>query len=241
MPGAKETMSGRALHLTLSAVVMLTAAPGFSRAAPAPPTMALGAIWDARWIAHPQVPGSAFSVVAKVATGERAKAMVARVLEDRSLTQCTLYFRFYVIRAMAEVGLGDRYVAELQPWRDMLALGLTTFAEKPEPTRSDCHAWSACPNYDLLALVCGITPDAPGFRRVRIAPALGPLAWVDAKMPHPNGEITLQLRQMTGGGIEARVALPAGVSGVFSWGGTERALAAGTQTVAITGKAEKAK
>ena len=220
---------------------MLTAAPGFSRAAPAPPTMALGAIWDARWIAHPQVPGSAFSVVAKVATGERAKAMVARVLEDRSLTQCTLYFRFYVIRAMAEVGLGDRYVAELQPWRDMLALGLTTFAEKPEPTRSDCHAWSACPNYDLLALVCGITPDAPGFRRVRIAPALGPLAWVDAKMPHPNGEITLQLRQMTGGGIEARVALPAGVSGVFSWGGTERALAAGTQTVAITGKAEKAK
>lgn len=55
-------MSGQAQHLILTAVVMLTAAAGFSRAAPASPTPALGAMWDASWIAHPQVPGRAFSV-----------------------------------------------------------------------------------------------------------------------------------------------------------------------------------
>ncbi len=184
---------------------------------------------------------NSLAVVAKVATGERAKAMVARVLEDRSLTQCTLYFRFYVIRAMAEVGLGDRYVAELQPWRDMLALGLTTFAEKPEPTRSDCHAWSACPNYDFLALVCGITPAAPGFRRVRIAPALGSLEWVEGNMPHPDGEIRVRVQRKTGGWIEAVVALPPGVSGVLLWDGAERSLATGTQTVVIPGRPERRK
>ena len=35
----------------------------------------------------------------------------------------------------------------------MLQLGLTTWAEKPEPTRSDSHAWSAHPNYGLLATI----------------------------------------------------------------------------------------
>lgn len=33
---------------------------------------------------------------------------------------------------------------------------LPTFAEKPDPTRSDSHAWSAPPNYNFLALVAGI-------------------------------------------------------------------------------------
>ena len=37
----------------------------------------------------------------------------------------------------------------------MLDLGLTTVPEKPEPTRSDSHAWSAHPNYGLLATVLG--------------------------------------------------------------------------------------
>jgi alpha-L-rhamnosidase len=47
-------------------------------------------------------------------------------------------------------------------------LGLTTFAEKPDPTRSDCHAWSASPNYDFLATVAGIEPALPGFKTVKI-------------------------------------------------------------------------
>src|SRR6266851_685891 len=33
------------------------------------------------------------------------------------------------------------------PWREMVSLGLTTWAEQPEPTCSDSHAWSAHPNY----------------------------------------------------------------------------------------------
>lgn len=176
---------------------------------------------------------NSLAVVSETTTGARAKAVVARILDDRSLTQCTFYFRFYVIRAMAAAGLGDRYLAELKPWRDMLALGLTTFAEKSEPTRSDCHAWSACPNYDLLALVCGITPDAPGFRRVRIAPALGLLEWAEGKLPHPDGEIAVRLTRKPGGGIKAAITLPAGVSGVFLWNGAERPLAPGQQTIVI--------
>lgn len=175
---------------------------------------------------------NALAIISALATGERARQVAARILDDATLTQCTLYFRFYVVRALAAAGLADRYVPQLKPWRDMLALGLTTFAEKPEPTRSDCHAWSACPNYDLLAVVCGITPDAPGFRRVRIAPALGPLQWVEGKMPHPDGAISVRVDRKSGGGIEATVALPDGVAGVFAWDGQERPLASGLTKIA---------
>ena len=96
------------------------------------------------------------------------RAVLERVVADTSLIQCTLYYRFYLNQALREAGLGDRYVPMLAPWHDMLKRGLTTFAERPEPTRSDCHAWSASPNYDLLATVCGIRPGGPGFRSVRI-------------------------------------------------------------------------
>ncbi len=98
-----------------------------------------------------------------------------RVDSDTSLVQCTFYYRFYLDEAMRKAGLADMYVDRLQPWRDMLAAGLTTFAEEPDPTRSDCHAWSASPNYNLLATVCGIESAEPGFKSVRVVPALGSL------------------------------------------------------------------
>ena len=79
------------------------------------------------------------------------------------MSQITYYFRFCLSRALEHAGLGDMYLDELVPWRDMLKLGLSTWAEKPEPTRSDSHAWSASPNYDLLTIVAGIRPGAPGF------------------------------------------------------------------------------
>jgi alpha-L-rhamnosidase len=51
---------------------------------------------------------------------------------------------------------------------NMLDLRLGTWAETPEPTRSDCHAWNAPPNYDLLRIMAGIQPAAQGFKKVRI-------------------------------------------------------------------------
>jgi hypothetical protein len=155
------------------------------------------------------------------------KNFIAKIAQDKSLIQCTLYFRFYLLRAMKKAGLGDAYVELLEPWRDMLKLGLTTFAERPEPTRSDCHAWSSSPNYELLSTVCGIEPASPGFKTVRIAPCLGPLTWVKAAMPHPSGSITVSLKRKGKTGIEGEVKLPEGLKGSFLWKGKETVLESG--------------
>ena len=72
-----------------------------------------------------------------------------------------------------------RYLDRLGDWRDMLARGLTTFAETVDrpgaASRSDCHAWSASPNIEIFRTVLGVDSAAPGFRRVSVRPHLGKL------------------------------------------------------------------
>jgi alpha-L-rhamnosidase len=90
---------------------------------------------------------------------------------DDTLTKTTYYHTFYVVEALAKVGRLERLWNHwLAPWRDALALHLTTWPEKPEPTRSDCHAWSAWPTYAFLTHVLGVTPVESGFRGYAINP-----------------------------------------------------------------------
>lgn len=170
-------------------------------------------------------------VLSGAVSSSQQKAVMNKVLEDKDLVQATFYYRFYLNQALKKAGMADSYYAQLTPWRDMLNMGLTTFAEEPEPTRSDCHAWSASPNYDFLATICGIMPDRPGFETVRIQPALGELQDVSGKMPHPKGEISVKLKRNGPNGIIGEVTLPANVKGIFVWNGQEIPLLGGRQEV----------
>jgi hypothetical protein len=118
----------------------------------------------------------------------------------------------------------------------MLRLGLSTWAENPEPTRSDCHAWSASPNYDLLTVVAGIRPGAPGFRKVRIEPHLRGLHRLDASMPHAGGAIHT-LYELGAAGWSAKVTLPPGLDGELIWGTNRYPLHSGTQLLHLPGHA----
>jgi alpha-L-rhamnosidase len=168
------------------------------------------------------------AVLAHVIGGDQAKAAVEKMLADTSLAQASIYFRAYLNATLRETGLGDRYLEALGPWREMLSQGLTTWAEwNGADTRSDCHAWGASPNFELLRTIAGIESAAPGFGRVRIAPNLGTLKHVSARMPHPRGEIRVDLRR-EGEKVKATVELPATISGDFVWKGQHRALRPGT-------------
>jgi hypothetical protein len=173
-----------------------------------------------------------FAVLSGAIKGAKARELMRRVDTDRSLTHATIYFDFYVLKAMKAAGLGDEYIEHLKPWRDMIANGLTTFAEKPDPTRSDCHAWSASPNYDLLATVCGVEPASAGFATVKIEPHLGPLHDVTGVVPHPDGVIRVKIHR-DGAASFADVELPQNVTGEFVWAGHSTALHGGNQHLAL--------
>ena len=145
-----------------------------------------------------------------------------------NITVASYYFRFYLARAIQHAGLGDLYLKLLGPWKQMLKMGLTTWAETPEPTRSDAHAWSAHPTYDLLTIVAGISPGTPGFKTVKIAPHLGDLRWLNVVVPHGKGLIRVSYKR-TEGGVDATIDLPINLKGVFVWKGHQIPLHSGAQ------------
>lgn len=151
------------------------------------------------------------------------QTLLRKIMHDPSITQATYYFRFYLFESMKKTGLGNEYLDQLKPWYDMLDIGLTTFAENPEPTRSDCHAWSASPLYEMLSLVAGVMPESPGFSTVYIKPHPGALKNFSAVVPHPSGDIKVSLSNN-----QWELSLPRNLTGTFEWKEKKYALTGGT-------------
>lgn len=112
---------------------------------------------------------------------EGKKGSLGPVASDAA--QCTYYFKYYEHLATKS----EDYLEELGPWTDMIAQGLSTFGENPEPTRSDCHAWSAHPALNFFQLIAGVSSSAPGWKKARIEPKPGKLTEFEAKVAHPDG------------------------------------------------------
>ena len=155
------------------------------------------------------------------------------IINNKELAQCTLYFKFYLFEALEKAGQANQFTSSLIPWKQMLDAGLSTFAETPDPTRSDCHAWSASPVYYFLSLVSGIKPDAPGFKSVRIEPYLGNLNNIDATLPYKLGTIHVKLQKDKGNHISGEITLPIQLEGVFIWNGEQRHLQGGINKIDI--------
>lgn len=160
-----------------------------------------------------------FGVLTNTIPENKQQKLIERILTDPDLIQPTLYFRFYLAQALKKTGLADKYLSTLGPWKEMLKTGLSTFAEKQDPTRSDCHAWSASPNYDFLATVAGIRPASPGFKTIRMEPSPGDLKFLKGQMPHPSGMIVFDLKRNGENGLTGEVILPDEVTGTFIWKG----------------------
>jgi len=178
------------------------------------------------------------ALLAHAVPQDRARSVMERLIASESgaaepkMAQSSIYFRAYTNAALREAGMGDLYLDRLGPWREMLADGLSTWAEWNGPdSRSDCHAWGASPNFELLRTVVGVESAGAGFKRIRIAPNLGMLQEISAKMPHPKGTVQVSLKR-TGEGLTADVTLPAGTDGELLWAGTSTPLHTGTNHIA---------
>lgn len=174
--------------------------------------------------------GNALAILCGIV--EDPKALAEKLLSDKSLNQCTLYYKFYLHEALVKAGLGDRYLSWLDAWRENIAMGLTTWGEDADVygTRSDCHAWGASPNIELFRTVLGIDSDAVAFSKVRIEPHLGELKEIGGTMPHPAGAISVHYK-VKGNKLQARISLPDGVEGTMVWGSRKVSLHSGENSL----------
>jgi alpha-L-rhamnosidase len=142
------------------------------------------------------------------------------------------YFRYYLARALDHAGMADDYLKSLDPWRKLLPLHFSTWPEIPGDTRSDSHAWSAHPIYDMLTLVAGVEPASPGFATVRVAPHLGSLDHLSATFPHTMGDIQVEYHRDSSG-LTASVTLPGTLTGTFVFNGKTQPLQPGLNHIRV--------
>ncbi|MEP7110300.1 MAG: alpha-L-rhamnosidase C-terminal domain-containing protein [Ferruginibacter sp.] len=172
-----------------------------------------------------------FAILTNTIEEKKQAGLLKKAIADGGIIKPAIYFKFYLFRCLQKTGLGDLYLDNIDTWYNMLGQGLTTFAEIEDNPRSDCHAWSASPLFDFLNLVAGIQPASPGFKTVLIAPNFGKLHLIDAKFPHPKGDIVLHLVKDLKDKISGYIELPGNLKGKFRFKDIELSLMGGKQLI----------
>lgn len=162
--------------------------------------------------------------------GEEAQACFDEMLKRNDLAEPTIYFSHYLFETLQKFGRGGDIADRMGVWLDQVDQGATTTWERPEPTRSDCHAWGAHPLFHYYATIAGIRPASPGFKTVRIAPQMGRLPHVEGKMVHPAGFIVFDLNNQAGT-VSGKITLPEGLTGEFVQNGTSIPLQSGENVI----------
>lgn len=155
---------------------------------------------------------------------------MAKVMQEKDLIQCTVYYKYYLFEAIFKAGLGNAYLDGLKAWKDINNIGLTTFAERPVPTRSDCHAWSASPQLGFLNIVLGVRPASPGFEEVQVRPNPGKLTKLEGTIATIQGKIHIHLK-LKSSKWKGTIELPVGVVGDFELGNQRSILKSGINII----------
>ncbi|MDR2765203.1 MAG: glycoside hydrolase family 78 protein [Tannerella sp.] len=199
----------------------------------------IAACWDAGRQLFAETPDKRFfdertnimAIAAQVFDREEQKKLLARCLDDTTLSKPTYYFRRRHFNEMRRLGEGRQLDKVMDVWKNLLPLHLTTTPERVGKPRSECHPWSAWPAVAFVHVTAGIAPAEPGYKSVNIEPALGTLKYIKASYPHYLGDITVDLKKKGANGIEGSVLLPPGLKGTFIWRGQPISLTGGEQKI----------
>lgn len=166
-------------------------------------------------------------------TIENDKDAIQKIMTDTTLIQGTIYFRFYLNRALQKTNNGNEYFNLLNPWKNMLNQGMTTFGETDIDPRSDCHAWSTSPLFEAYHTIAGIQPLEPSFRKVLIEPNLNTLKFIKTSFTLPNGKIIkIDLyKDLQSGLPKGTIDIPSDVSVLYRQSGWEKVLESGVNLI----------
>ncbi len=177
---------------------------------------------------------NSLAILTGMLSDQDAKTLGKKLLIESTLTQCTIYFKYYLHQALVKSGLGNDYIEWLDIWKKNMSYGLTTWAEISdlEHNRSDCHAWGSSPNIEFYRTVLGIDSYSPGFNSIKIEPNLGKLNNLSGEIPHPKGKIKADYK-LVGTFWEIKISIPQNTSGIFIWKGKSYNLVAGDNNFSL--------
>ena len=156
------------------------------------------------------------------------KSSIAAYLDSKGMA-CSVYFAQYLLEAYCLAGRADLAVKYMtatgdRSWQGMIDFGSTITLEawnmKAKPNQDLNHAWGTAPLNIISRFILGVTPLEPGFRKISLAPQLGGLSRVDARVPTAAGEVAINI---SGGRLSIDTPAPSQVV----WGGKKHLVEAG--------------
>ncbi len=145
---------------------------------------------------------------------ERVSKLIKNIDEGR-LPMQALNSLIYLIKGAFEYGTDeDRLTVHKiikEQFKKMLDTGSTTWWEVSigedygEGGGSLCHGWSAVPAWYEGAIILGVTPLEPGFKRFKVKPHMCDLAYAKGKVPTPHGDILVEWHRTEDGNIDLKV------------------------------------
>lgn len=97
------------------------------------------------------------------------------------------YFMHFILAAEVHAGVFDRYGwAQMQQWH--LNPETRTFSEDWN-AGDHSHGWGGTPLIQMSAIILGVTPASPGYKRVMISPHLAGLESAKGAVPTPIGNV----------------------------------------------------
>lgn len=173
-----------------------------------------------------------FALLSGVLDADRQARVIDGLLKAPDLARATIYFQHYLFEVYRLARRIDAMLDRMQLWFDLPAMGLKTCLEKPEPSRSDCHAWGAHPLYHACASILGIRPAALGAEQVVFEPSLGPLQRAHGEFFIGKGRIVADLERVDGS-LRGYIDLPHRMTGEFRHEGQSLPLQPGRNQIKV--------
>jgi hypothetical protein len=149
------------------------------------------------------------------------RALMKRTVETPGLVLTEPYFSFYLLEALAQVGLAEQALEFIgRRWGGMIGQGATSFWEEWQVTgtfregrwtarpRSHCHAWSAAPTAWLSRHILGVRTERAGGP-VLLAPQPASLEWARGAVPSRFGPVEIAW-EAHHGRLSVRATVPPG-------------------------------
>ncbi len=152
-----------------------------------------------------------FAVLTDTVSVEEGRAYLQETLNHKEkYAQCSVAMMYYLFRALEKCGIYEKTEELWGIWREMLNNHMTTCAEDPLDSRSDCHAWGALILFELPSVILGVRPAEPGYKKVFLNPMCQNMEWAKGEVMTPKGIVKVNWEK-TKEGIKIETELPEGM------------------------------
>lgn len=163
--------------------------------------------------------------------GEKARAVMEKTFREPDVLRCYFSTCYELFRACELAGCYELTGEQMDWWLKLLDEHCTTCPETPAGSRSECHAWSALPMYELMSVMAGIRRESGEPSNVVVKPHLNAVPDLRGKFATEYGSILFYYEKQENG-IRGSITLPAGMTGTFLYpDGTSFSLVAGKNRI----------